>query len=326
MLSTVWQRLSHVVLHLSLVALVALLLVRLWPGRTIASNIAWISLNKAAKSGSIFARRIALGAFQFAVTADDTAWREWSGLALAHLYRDEQDLAFEAWQASKVEPNALILMGEHRLAQGNYNEALLFYQGAAKLERASNNGYYAIGELCQLVYGQVHLVDVRTRTFCLAYFEDNQNNLLLNPQFNEVDIRGWEYQRIGYQLNHDERTGERYAELIADYDPQSDGLYRGFYQLLTLPPESHIRFSAWINLMPGDMAVRVLHVGWKDLNGRSDGTSLIVITETDGWTYFERSILVPPAEQNQLRFSPVLLDGEGVVAIDQVRLEVLPEE
>ena len=294
------------------------------------SNAAWLQLARANTFGATRETWItrALNLFQRAVTIDASSHITFLGAGMAHVVADDEVAALSSWQKAEVPPQVLVGFGDQAKVGQKWNDALFYYKGAASLEPGQpNEGRFLAASVCQLTFAQLDVLSQPNQAYCQDYFSQNGDNLIINGQFEEGDTLGWSaYYPSSPTLaiyEADETTGKDAP--AAFIEGLTEGYHGGLYQTVTLPSGTIVRYSAWIKIQSeGETSARLLYFGGQ-MDGKPMGNVFRTVPNDIEWTYLERTFQVPEIDGSILRLFPALLTGKGIVWIDDVRLEVLPE-
>ncbi|MCB0070876.1 MAG: hypothetical protein KDE20_05430 [Caldilineaceae bacterium] len=286
------------------------------------TNATWLSIRAhiRAQQGSPWALQLAPALLQIAPTdRQRTQQANFVAGVLAELNGGAEE-ALSAWQKAPAYSQRLIDLGRAYQAAARMDDALLFFRGATGDTIEHPAGFRLIG-VCQRLHAAMSQDDRANRGFCDTIFEQNGGNLLANPDFAGGTVDGW--------LDHtraasvDSAMGVPPPSVTISGLPEENG--QGIYQWVTFRPETRVHFSALVYIdgkVPEDL--RLLYVGRQTLDGKAagNGQTLEASVRPGEWLYVERSLTLPEAQDSLFRFVPVLLNGEGTVRLDDVRLEV----
>lgn len=245
--------------------------------------------------------------------------------ALVNILMGNEEEAFAHWEAGGIDPSILVAYGNKEEKSGNYNDALLLYKDSAEL--GSREGYILAGNICQHVFYEPEQLSDDKLDLCKNYFSDNENNLIVNANFDSGDLIGWSKRYwsgfSGRYLVDREDENETFTAIIQGENDKEIGAVS---QELTLPADTAVRFSARVKVdLQEGAEVRLLHIVWTRPDGESAGNQFATIDEDMEWEYVERTIQLPQAKRGSYAFSPAILSGRGNVWIDDVRLEIVSE-
>lgn len=181
-------------------------------------------------------------------------------------------------------------------------------------------GWFAAGRLCQRQFAGLSRLTPSSQTTCRTLFQDNQDNLILNGQFETRTLDGW---------------SDHTKSAIIHTDPTAPGAliegrpgerWQGPYQYIALPAGTTVRFSADIRIV--DVApekLRVLYVSRTTPEGKPAGNSLSLETVPPAGrtVHLEREFTLRAAQEDRYRFCPLLIDGEGTAIVDNVSLRIV---
>ena len=288
------------------------------------NNIGHLIWLRASKEKSITAEA-ALPYFERAIAANPSSSHARIGAAMVNIQLGNEEEAFAHLNAGGVNPSILVEYGNKEAARGDDNKALLLYKDSAIL--GSREGHILAGNICQHAFYQPQNLSEDKLDFCRAYFTDNENNLIVNANFESGDLIGWT-QRYwsgfsgAYLVEQD--ADERTFTAVIDGEKESE--VGSISQRITLPPGTMVRFSARVKAeLQTGANIRLLHAVWTRPDGKPGGNQLVIIDDDMDWDYVERTLTIPEAQGRSFTFSPAILTGRGNVWIKDVRLEIVSE-
>lgn len=280
----------------------------------IATNLLWLAVSR-----QLAAQETQALPSQVLMEWASTTSRGSQAVGILAALRDDETTAQSAW-ARAGDREQLLAIGLNVQRRGERDLALLFFRGAG--DEPYTPGWFAIGHICQRTLSRPERLQPANQARCAALFQANGNNLILNGDWREGTLDGWLY--LG-ALPEIERLGGPYdptATLIGHNRER-----RSIYQAITLPPDTVVRFSALVR-REGPLPARLslLQVTFTQPNGSSAGNALdgveLLATPSE-WRAVERTYRTREAQGNLFRFTPVLIEGEGRVQVDQVHLEII---
>jgi len=291
------------------------------------SNAGWLQLAVTDGSGTPRETQVmrALNLFQKALVIDAPSRTTLLGTGMAYLMTGNEAAALSNWQEAEIAPRVPIGFGDQARVDQRWNDALLYYRSATRLEQGqSNEGQLLAAKVCQQTFAQPDVLDQPNEAYCQNYFSKNGDNLIINGQFDMGNGWGWgrryfsSHASVTYGVDRTTGKPAPAASLVGF----TEDYHGGLFQTITLPAGITVRYSAWVKVQcAGQASVRLLYFGGQR-DGKPIGSALQTVSEEMEWTYLERAFQVPEADGALLRFFPVLLAGRGIVWVDDVRLEL----
>lgn len=289
------------------------------------TNSGWLQLIRAQADREVAPKIAAasLSSFQRAVAQVFHPYA-YLGMGFAYALIGDGDAALFEWRKAQVPPYLLVSIGNDANAGHNWDKALLYYRSAAML--GDGKAPFLAGNVCQRVFPQSDLLDRTNQVYCRDLLFEN-DNLIVNNQFSEGHDWGWNrryfssVEAVRYEVDQEAGRSAPSARIIG----LTDAYHGGLFQRIKLPPGLVVRYSGWFKVQAaGDVRVRLLYFGGRS-QGEPFGRALRTIKGDIDWTYWETTITIPESDERLFRFFPVLLTGRGVVWLDDVRLEPVPE-
>jgi hypothetical protein len=292
-------------------------------------NWGWLRLAHAAITPQTSAYVDAQEAFDQAIQWQPANQRAWVGNAIAAIHQSDLVGASSSWHNAGVAPEFAASYGDMMLEQ-SFDPQLAFtaYRAAASLYPAkANRAAYAASAICQRLWADLVAQPAELTQYCQTVFQENQENLLLNAQFVDGAPLGWTgdfffepaqaelaiESNQGYPPPAITMTGSGHPEVF------------GLYQVFCFEPGTTIHFSGWFKVeVRGEMIARILYTGWTQ-NDAPQGTQAEVISESIGWSYFEREFQLPDGSSSWLLLWPALIQGQGTVWADELRVQIIEQ-
>lgn len=295
------------------------------------NNLGWLHLTYTAAPISQKEAEVAKAMmwFQKAASINTGQHQAFWGMGMADALIGHEATAISSWEKAGVEPDILVRMGNNLLTSDQHDEALIYYKGANQLSLTQpNEAVFLAANVCQESFGQLTKLNQLNQIYCQQYFANNEKNLIVNGQFVLNTLSGWReryFQSPKFATYFvDETVGDppNAATLVG----LTEGYHGGIFQIISLPPGTRIRYSAWFKIQTdSEVNVRLLYLGGRQ-NDEPFGNALDAITENMGWSYLERTVSLPKADESIYMFFPALLTGKGKVWFDNVRLEILSDQ
>jgi hypothetical protein len=290
------------------------------------NNFAWLCLTKA--NANSLQNNYALDSLEYfrkvgneGNLGQHVSW----GMGLAYSLLGETERALEVWRESDLDPHMLVSIGNSFRSREKLNEALSYYRGVINLDRDDAEIQFLAGNICQLVLFDIDKASRSNWGFCNNYFVKNDRNLIINSQFAQANIVGWEkHHNAGARYEIDMKTGKSSPSvMIKGYTGKYHG---GIFQSLILASGNVVRYSMWLKIQPeGGIKVYPLY-----FRARQNGQLIVgagkPLVSDKGWTYLERNFRVPEVDGSHFGFYPVFFKGQGTVWVDDVRLEIQKPE
>lgn len=315
---------------LACAAVVLIIALRFMPlSSAFLGNLGWLRLSKTVASSMPreAGARKALTLFQRAVGIDASNSRAFLGAGIADVLLGDEAGALASWQEGRIAAEVLIGLGNKARS---WDDALAYFKGAASLDEGQpNEGKFLAGRVCQRAFAQPDGLSRPNQLYCRTYFLQNGDNLIVNGQFHEGNTWGWDgqffFSNPALSTCQVDRTAGKPAPCLS-IAGSNDGRHHGLYQTLSLRPGTRIRYSAWFKTQSaGEMEARLLYIGWGQHDKRQGNQREIVSGDME-WTYLERTWRLPEGSKAEINLYPVLLSGKGTIWIDDVKMEVLPEQ
>jgi tetratricopeptide (TPR) repeat protein len=255
----------------------------------------------------------------------------WGGVRLlppesiAYASLAPQQARVAAWRAGGFTARTLVAAGDQARQEGQFDVAWAWYEQAIALEPESRFAWYSAAAFCgdMIVADPARLGEMAHA--CQEYVGWNGGNWIVNGGFEE-DQLGWTRYRP---------SAEKAAfDIVAPPSPEgefsariwgrSDDYHGGWWQRLALEEGQWYRYSVTLRVQESQMLeARVLY--WESYHeGAPIGRYAQVVSQDFDWTYFEVDFQAPATEQGIVLY-PVLVNGQGMVWIDDVRLVELAE-
>lgn len=299
--------------------LVALMLVVPWKATSdlLLNNVVWLAALHRAVEPEQPSTFEAAASRIYQRQGDDVLPRIRLGLGILAAFDGDEQAALDLWRDSS-DRSRLVSVGRDLERRGRTDLALLHYRGAG--ETRYTMGWFAAGRLCQRRLATLFTLAPSGQAVCGALFEGNQDNLILNGQFETQTLDGWSDHMQAARLSMDPSAPGAWIQ----GRPGARG--QGPYQFVALPAGTRVRFAADIRIVeaaPSDL--RILYVSRTTPEGKAAGNALGLdrVPPAGSVTHVEREMVLPPAQDNLYRFCPLLLDGAGAAVIDNVSLQII---
>lgn len=290
------------------------------------SNIGWLQ-NNGGVERRLTPPHSSIEPFRRAIQANPDNKRAYLGAGVTFAALLQEGSALAAWRAGNISPDLLAQMGIQASDRSLYDVALIYFRSADQLSpHSSGENIFLVGNLCQTLLANLTILTSSNQQYCQNYFAQNDGNLLLNGQFEYDTNWGWRGQfffndRAQASLEHDYLSGVPTPSLVLS--GLTSGPHNGLYQRISMPPGTRMRFSGFFRTEDAvELNARLLYVEWRQ-NGVTQGVDFARIESNLEWHYFETYFTLPIGSDPWLQFYPVLLEGQGRIWVDDVRVEVL---
>jgi hypothetical protein len=267
--------------------------------------------------------------FDKAIQVDRNNQRAYFGAGVAFAALLDENQALNVWRQGNIAPDDLLQAGSHRRDRGLPDVAFIYFRNAEQLEASTpGKGHFLAGKLCQHLLVNLASVSATNQQYCHNYFTQNNDNLLLNGQFEHDVSWGWTgdfFFRDPSQanINLDHTRGMPAPSLV--FDSWTSGNHAGLYQRIAIQPGATIQFSGYFRTRnANDLATRLLYIEWRQEN-EIKGTHFHVASSDMEWRYLERVFTLPVDSEPWVQFYPIVLIGRGTVWVDDVCVEILSD-
>lgn len=296
------------------------------------NNVGWVFLTQAMSRGeelqAIMERKAAVEAFEKAESLGRRGTSSAKGLGYLQIAEGMHEDAFRNWMDSKLGTEIPLYLSQNAFAQKNYIDSLSWAYLAYQVGKASNDIFeqkrilLMVGRACQKTWGEFALLDSPLIEACETYKKSFDNNLIINGKFEYKNL-GWSYSQFSDKSDFYIGTCETGYEECACIHTRSNGYHGGWFQAVSLLPDTHIQFSARVKLFNHDnLEVRLLVMESK-VDGKSVTIESHTIDRSMEWSAIETFMVPRPTEEKVHYFYPILVSGNGVVCIDDVKLKVV---
>jgi hypothetical protein len=299
---------------------------------TIYSNIAWVSLNNTLQSNPANSKNLERVANQFqeALSLDQENRSAWFGRGLAYAMYGDIDLAHSSWSKGGIVPDVLTQYGIEASRDEHLDSALIFFRGAADFRNeVDSEEIYLAGSVCQQSFASPTQLSQKNSQFCAEILAKNRNNLILNGDADTKNLHGWQGKYYFTEQNRAYSSIEDSAEsngLVFKLVGNAEGNHFGLFQRVSLPAGSTVRFSGRFKVeAQEDLEARMLYIGWRGIDGKSEGNQGALQDSDLEWTKFEREFTVPEDAASSIDFYPAVFNGQGTIWFDDVRLELITD-
>ncbi len=289
------------------------------------SNIAWRSLSISVVRS--ISPSSALFHFEQAIFTDPDNLNPYRGAGMAAAEALDEPSALRYWMQGDVKRDMLNQMGRQYRDRGQLDIAFIYFRGAARLDASPGaEGEFLAGKLCQSLRAEPQVVSLDNQRYCDNFFAAQNDNLLLDGQFDHLLEFGWsgtfffkDPDRARVEI--DPTTGAPAPSLkLSGF---TEGRHAGVYQRIAIRPGATVHFSGYFRVeSAGDLATPLLYVEWQD-QGKVHGASFYKAEANLDWTYLEGTITLPITSEPWMNFYPALLIGRGVVWSDDVSVKIL---
>lgn len=305
-------------------------LIALFGGSKIVSqffnNFGWLQLNKigfdVVACPKLQQKNIEL--FQNSIDLNSQNQRAYLGAGLMQYNLGNSKRAITIWEDGSIQPDLLVGYGQQKEETGHLNDALFFYDSATKLNPGNSDFPQILtGNICQRTFADNTRLTIDWQNYCRNYFLTNNDNLIVNGDFETGDLSGWSERRwsgfSGWYLIETQKDNS-----IALIHGVTNNEIGTLSQSINFSSGTTINFSARIKaeLAPGAKA-RLLHIVWIQQDGSTNGQKFQEITKSIDWQFFEKKFQLTGEKNTLYIISPVLLVGEGKIWFDDVELQVI---
>lgn len=292
------------------------------------SNLGWLYITSALNNSSTTHHaKLAEHYFSSALRSSVKGSRIRIGAGLSAALLGKEQVAQAFWSEQLVPPTGLLSMGQAMRMQHRDSLALLLLRTMPEKDKSITQlGSHIVGELCQRNYASLTDLQLGNTSYCERYFANNNHNLLLNGNFDEGKILGWRglFYFAPIQdgiFSFDSSEGHPLPSLLLQGFQQSQRY--AIYQSITLKPGTQLQFTGWFKVdLVEPSSAKILYIEWKQLEV-TNGNYAHLLTDSHDWNFFERTFVVPDNYAGVIRFYPALLDGKGLIWIDNLHLKVM---
>lgn len=242
------------------------------------------------------------------------------GLGWIHHLKGEKQKAVDHWEKLGWTGRDFIQKGDHHQSQGEYEQALTWYDYALMEGQGRISLWIKVGKSCQNIYFHGDL--------CQRVLEKNGHNMILNSSFQEK-MEGWKSHQkpdVGCEIETcPGDKGLQCAHMMIEGDVPAHGA-GCWNQCLRIIPGETYQFAADLKVsLDGSGRWRPLyHQG--DIDGQPRGNWPGYQTDSSQWSHWEKTFTAGTYDQNWVCFYPVLLEGKGEAWFGDVVLRRIPEK
>lgn len=211
--------------------------------------------------------------------------------------------------------------------QSDLENAARLYFLAAELSPSKIENNVSLGQFCQRHRDVRNEYFPKTDQYCNEWLQRNSGNLLTNPYFEGEGVPGWRLIPTKRSITADLAVQAAPAQVDSTLTLKSDATLEesnSFCQRIVLTTKEVLEFSATIETQPeaeNAMEARILYIGWRDSQGRSQGNQQVKIVDDRPKAVYRRQFTLPEEANPDVLFCPVDVSGQGSVSLSNVRVQ-----